>query len=289
MATSTLPPIPEPSFMGMGDVIGSQGQYIPADIEYSTPELEPDLIERQWRVFQSKVGELTVRGGTVHWGITDPVAGIVVEPITLETPTEEWFIWCKITVAGEDATAAILETGDTIPVDTDTKKHWLICEIFSLYPEGDFYHGIRQIQFEPIRKLTDAAGINHPWKVTRTEMDTLDYIGGIIYDHNQPHVFVTITVPDGGLAIVEGVVYLKIERDTESRLIVSATVNIAAALPPDDYVNQHFRLAKVVEDEPILQLQFQDIKVYEMLVVANGEFKFGNFQMFGDSLNDLPT
>lgn len=288
MATSTLPPIPESSFMGMADIIGSMGNYTEPDLSYEDPELEPDPIEHQWRVYQSKQGELTVKGGTVEWDA--PI--ITVNPITLVTPTEERVIWVKITVDGAGAaTAAVIETGATLPVDTDTLEHWLICEIFRLYPDGDFYHGIRQVQFTPIRKPSGGTGssVNHPWKVTRTDVDTLDYVGGVIYDHNQSYSFLAITVPDGGLATATGVVYLRVERDSTSRQIVAATVEIAAALPPDDYYNQHFRLAKVVADEPILQFQFQDIKVFEMLIVANGEFKFGNFQMMGETNYDLPT
>lgn len=142
----------------------------------------------------------------------------------------------------------------------------------------------------------------HPWYVIESSTeDSGDGVwgvkGGKVFDHI---VTPTLPIEVEDTTVVwteEGVIYLKIERELSSREVVAATIEVSDTLPADDYTFQHFALANIntnievldSEDfEPIVQVRFEDIRVFEMLIVANGEFRFGNFQMMGEMNYELP-
>jgi len=138
------------------------------------PEPTAFPIEHQWRVFQSDTvdevnAELKVREGTVEWGNT-----IVAEEFIFTAPTEEESIWCEITIDGSgNATKAEINHGKEIPEDTTTIIYHVIAEIYKRYPDGDFFPAIRQIQFEPIRRVGEGY---HPFKITTAKvLDVLKY------------------------------------------------------------------------------------------------------------------
>lgn len=137
----------------------------------------------------------------------------------------------------------------------------------------------------------------HPWYVIEgSASGTYDVKGGKVFDHivlsTLPIIVEDTTVTWGD---EEGVIYLRIERELSSREIVAATIEVAATIPLDDYTYQHFALANLNTDigeatfEPIVQVRFEDIRVFEMLIVANGEFRYGNFQMMGEMNYELPA
>lgn len=133
--------------------------------------------------------------------------------------------------------------------------------------------------------------IIHPWKITEgTSPNTWDVRGGYIYDHNN----VAILVADTTVEIEAGYICLAIARNESSRVIETAgllvpTIGTFLVIPTSTQYTQYFVLGQVGDStNPIIQMQFQEIKVFEMLIVANGEFKFGNFQMMGANNYDLP-
>jgi hypothetical protein len=199
-------------------------------------------------------------------------------------------IWCEITVDSgtQEAVSALIESGDTIPEDTDTLKYWLICEIFNLYPTGDFYHGIRQIQFEPIRRLGGTAEtVAHPWKVVAgTDPDTWDVTGGFVFTCDQG---LNVTVADTTLAGDEGDIVLTIERDYSTREVLGATLQL---VPSADIASASYQsriIASVGGTPNILQRQFEDIRIFEELIVVNGEFKLATYEMSFYENYDLPV
>lgn len=128
------------------------------------PEQAAFPIEHQWRVLQSDVieekNQLTVRKGNVEWG-----GNVVAEELTFDAPTEEETIYCEITLDGSgNATGAVIDHKkiDEVPEDSPTKIHHVIAEIYNRYPEQDFFPAIRQIQFDPIRRVGEGY---HPFKI----------------------------------------------------------------------------------------------------------------------------
>jgi hypothetical protein len=140
-------------------------------------------------------------------------------------------------------------------------------------------------------EIPDGGGetIHHPWKITRTAENTWLVKGGTIYGHNGEAY--PIEVPDTIVTTESGVVILRVERDTTTRQVVAADIITLFGVEPDYDYYQSFALGFVEElgDPQIIQYQFQEIKLFELLIVSNGSFKLGNFQMMGYMNYDLPT
>jgi hypothetical protein len=130
--------------------------------------------------------------------------------------------------------------------------------------------------------------ISHPWKITRTAENTWLVKGGNIWGHNGEEL---IIVDDTIITTPAGLIYLGWERDNSTRQITSAVVFDFDGVEPDYPESQSFPLGYVEEDaDPkIIQYQFQEVKIFEQLIITNGEFKLGNFQMIGYMNYNLPT
>jgi len=122
----------------------------------------------------------------------------------------------------------------------------------------------------------------HPWKVTDGGVDpeddtlhTWNYVGGTVYACGQG---ADITVADGSVdtsvpaADVPGFVVLVITRDDATRELLTATVEFTETVADSDYTTQYRVLAEVGYDVPVLQLQFEEMRIWEDLAVVNGEF-----------------
>jgi hypothetical protein len=276
----------------------------PFDIKVTLKELEPNdpPIEHQWRVFQTDITpyslELTVRGGTIE-GTSD----ITAEEKEIDVPVQETSIWCKITLNDlGDATKGEIDYGDEVPEDTPTEIYRLIAEIINRYPNDDFFPSIRQIQFEPIRILkTEGEIIYHPWKVTyggsevpegaeegAEPVPKWNYAGGEIYTQGTMQ-----TVADGTLSGAGPFVVLSFVRDIETREInpYSAEVTLRSTVPDSDYYSQYRVLAKINAPSSleVLQLQFEEIRIYEELVIENGEFKLQGYEVSHRNNYQPPT
>lgn len=136
---------------------------------------------------------------------------------------------------------------------------------------------------------------NHPWKVTKsklmsedeTPLRQWDYIGGDIWDNGTNY-----PIADGSVNIQYGYIYIEIQRDSSTREITSQQVLAALDLPtPSDDYTQIIAIAYVDDDssKPPLQLKFEEIKLKELLLVENGEFKMGVFYMAHQNTYDPPS
>ena len=140
-------------------------------------------------------------------------------------------------------------------------------------------------------------GGNHPWKVTYAGSDTPEgaepvpqwgYKGGDIYTQGTMQ-----TVADGTLSGEGEFVVLSFDRDLDTREIVpaSAEVTLKTTVPDSDYNTQYRVLAKVTsEPSPtVLQLQFEEIRIYEELVIENGEIKLQGYEVSHRNNYQPPT
>jgi hypothetical protein len=135
-----------------------------------------------------------------------------------------------------------------------------------------------------------SSSTNHPWKVYRDGTTVIEgspeviakyrIVGGLVYGQDGGAPKEVLDQPVIGAA-GSGWVYLKIDRDSSSRVISSATVGHGVSIPDDDYNTQYRALAYVfgVGGGPPLQLQFQEIRIYEMMIVENGELPLHVFDM----------
>jgi hypothetical protein len=118
--------------------------------------------------------------------------------------------------------------------------------------------------------------IYHDWKVTAsTETPgSWDVAGGYVYSQGAP-----INVADANVVGSAGYVLLKITRNASTREMTSAVVEFSAVIPTSDSTYQYRVLAYVIEDEPVTQYQFEEIRIFEDLVVVNGAFQLVGLEM----------
>jgi hypothetical protein len=134
---------------------------------------------------------------------------------------------------------------------------------------------------------------NHQWKVTAATNQGVNVTGGVFRSQGD---FDQADVPD----VVElevgasGYVILTVVRDIDSREVVEIPEisYVEGDLPESDYNNQIIPLAKVTFEDGvitnILQLKFEELHVFEDLVVVNGEFRFAELLMAGRKIYELP-
>ena len=138
---------------------------------------------------------------------------------------------------------------------------------------GSGGHPGRKIQLDPDYGF----GTNHPWAVSfnATTPANIDVQGGTVY-----HETGSITVSDSLNLTSNDFVCLKITRDETSREVTAAEIGVyAAGSFTSDKAYQYIPLAGVGAE--IAQLKFEDIYIFEDLVVINGEFKYVSLVMFG--------
>ena len=269
-AQTILDPLPLPTAAAAGNSM--LPEYYSPEMS-STPGVEEaaEPIEHQWRGFQSDSEpdiKLTFRSGQVEWNTT-----VTAPEVTFTAPTEAEKVWCKITVDAmtEEATEAVIEHGETLPTDTVTLKHWLIAEIVEMYPDGSWYPAIRQIQFEPIRKIVPSTVILHEWRVYRTDADpelltpTYGVAGGTVHGDGGPLVASSVT-GIGDVAFIWVKITTELASVTEVQTITAAIIESGGVIPVDTepgvgspgYI--HRAIAEVDADN-ILQIAFEPIYI----------------------------
>ena len=135
-------------------------------------------------------------------------------------------------------------------------------------------------------------GEYHPWKVTVggivEGVQQWNYAGGEIYTQGTMQ-----TVAGGTLSGAGSFVVLSFDRDIDTREIDpdSAEVTLKTTVPDSDYNTQYRVLAKINTPSSleVLQLQFEEIRIYEELVVENGEFKLQGYEVSHRNNYQPPT
>lgn len=269
-AQTMLDPLPMPSAAASGsamlpEIYTVRAEGVPGVEEAAEP------IEHQWRGFQSDSEpdiKLTFRSGQVEWNTT-----VTAPEVTFTAPTEAEKVWCKITVDAmtEEATEAVIEHGETLPTDTVTLKHWLIAEIVEMYPDGSWYPAIRQIQFEPIRKIVPSTVILHEWRVYRTDADpelltpTYGVAGGTVHGDGGPLVASSVT-GIGDVAFIWVKITTELASVTEVQTITAAVIESGGVIPVDTepgvgspgYI---YRAIAAVDADDIYQYAFEPIYI----------------------------
>ena len=123
--------------------------------------------------------------------------------------------------------------------------------------------------------------LKHPWHVSMgdeaedPEEVLWDYVGGVFYSQGGP-----ITVADGTVTGGAGFVVLVITRNPASRVITSATVAWQETVATSTEGTQYRPLAKVDPDNDpnVLQLQVEELRIWELMLVENGEFKLAGLE-----------
>jgi hypothetical protein len=131
--------------------------------------------------------------------------------------------------------------------------------------------------------------INHPWKTTYEgeveDVGQWEVIGDDVYIQNTAIAVATTTVAGDA-----GFVYLKIERDSATRAGIDATIEFDTTMPTSDEQYQYRAIAAVdkTATPPVFQLQFEEIRIFEELIVENGAMKLQAYEMSHRNNYDLP-
>lgn len=127
---------------------------------------------------------------------------------------------------------------------------------------------------------------NHPWKVagTGTE-DEYSVADDSVYGQGGPiSVTGSTTLTCGGV----GEIYLQVTRNVASRVLETAILGFSSVTPASDYTDQYRAIARLDGYGGILQLQKQEIRLYEVRIIANGASKFMDFDTSSRLDYDLP-
>jgi len=130
--------------------------------------------------------------------------------------------------------------------------------------------------------VEDNSGIGgsyHPWKVTPQnsgELASWDVVGGTVYTQGTP-----FPVADDNIVGEYGYIVLKIEREFDSREITTAVLSLETTIPDSTYAYQYRPIASVNSSavNPVTQYQFEEMRIYEELVLENGEFKLQGYEV----------
>jgi hypothetical protein len=126
--------------------------------------------------------------------------------------------------------------------------------------------------------------IAHEWKVRFVEDGLYSVAGGTVYSQGDP-----ITLSDDSVSIESGFIYLKIERDEVTRELFDLTIESGSTMPSSTQQYQYIALAIVGGfPDPIIQLKFEEIRIFEDLVVVNGEFQLIGLEVSDRNTYSLP-
>jgi hypothetical protein len=123
--------------------------------------------------------------------------------------------------------------------------------------------------------------MKHPWKVKMGDdaedegIKEWEFVGGTVYSQGA-----SIFVADGVVTGGSGFVVLKTTRNSSSRALTSASVEWQSAVATSDEDTQYRVLAKVntTTDPLVLQLQVEEIRIWELMLVENGEFRLNGME-----------
>lgn len=139
--------------------------------------------------------------------------------------------------------------------------------------------------------LPSEGSSDHPWKVYLSDTDPIswDVLGDPVWTQAQGNLIDTLWFLDAetgepGLTNVvgdAGYILLKITRDEDSREATEVSLEFADEVPESNYYYQYRVIAYVDSeaDVPILQKQFEEIRIFEDLAVVNGEFQLVGLEM----------
>jgi len=148
----------------------------------------------------------------------------------------------------------------------------------SATPE-DPYHLIYDGNLPSWLKDGGVGGSYHPWKVTAQnsgELASWDVAGGTVYTQGNQ-----FPVADDNFVGEYGHIVLKIDRNLNDREITSASLSFEPTIPTSSYDSQYRLIATVNSsaDRKITQYQFEEMRIYEELIVENGEFKLQGYEV----------
>ena len=135
----------------------------------------------------------------------------------------------------------------------------------------------------------DGETVLHPWKITSGEAaeeeapSNWNVRGSTVHSNNA-----NLSIGNSAVSGNNGYIYLKIERNESSRAMISLNVEFAADLPADDYTYQYIPLG-YIEGSTIEQLAFEEIRIHELMIVDNGEFKLASFQLINTAVYSPPA
>jgi hypothetical protein len=139
-----------------------------------------------------------------------------------------------------------------------------------------------------IEDANDYVPPKHPWRVlpSKEEKDgsgnpismTWEYVGGTVYTCGQGD---DIEIEDGTIEGDVGYALLHTTRDSSTREVVAAEVIFSSEVTVSDYTDQYRVLAYMdTEASPrVRQEQFEEIRLYEELVVENGSFILQGYEI----------
>ena len=115
-------------------------------------------------------------------------------------------------------------------------------------------------------EATSGSTINHPFRVTYDlEADNYEVTGGDCGG---------IEISDQTITVeTAAILYVKIERNTSSRVVIAATLHQAETLPISTEEFQYIAIALILPSIEVLQYRFEDIRLTEFLISDAGELK----------------
>jgi hypothetical protein len=131
---------------------------------------------------------------------------------------------------------------------------------------------------------------DHMWKTTVNDPVefTYDVLGGVVSVQGSTEEIADEIALEGA---ENGFVLLKVTRDEASRALDGVPIIVWANTLPANHAStpdEYYILAEVI-DGVVRQHRFQEIISYELMIVANGEFKLGPFLMLTRDVYDPPV
>jgi hypothetical protein len=130
------------------------------------------------------------------------------------------------------------------------------------------------------------------WKTTKATATTIDIAEGKVY--TQSGFTGTTAAAVFGLAVsASGFAICTITRNASTRAITSAVSSYVTGTPAaSTYTTQIVPLAQVIFTsgaiEKIIQLKFEELHIFEDLVIENGEFRLADLLMAGRNIYEPP-
>ena len=256
----------------------------------------------------------TVEGGHVNVLDTQPPAPKVtthnpfadfdVDPRQLKAIDLGWwgdvYLYWEVDTVSGDITACDVRGADgepdSVPIpelddqlhrpDPTTGKYWV--KIGSVSNSGDI---VQELSSDITWAITlvpavggDPGSMTHPWRVSNT--DPGEWLVQIdnVYGQGGPVAPSSPTV-----SLSSGFIYLKISRDAGSREMTEVTLETGGSIPASDQYDQYRAIAQIIDDTNWIQIQYEEIRIEELMIVANGQFALAPMEMSSRNTYDPPT
>lgn len=133
------------------------------------------------------------------------------------------------------------------------------------------------------QSTASGGGEYHMWKVTKVSDGVWYCPGGDVFDVSNGQIY---SVNSKEFTGELGYIVLKISRDSETREITEGIIYLGSSpspLPDSNETDQYRLIAYVSMAMPeayqITQVQFEEIRLNEELVIVNGEFRLQVYEM----------